>query len=205
MPKIKLPRSSPSIDMTPMVDLGFLLVTFFMLTTQFRAQEPVEADTPSSISEIKIPEKDMMILTVDKNNHVFYTFDGQDNRRAVLTSMSGKYAASYGDKVQFSEEEIKTFSNMTSFGVPLAQMKELLDEEAGAEGELKKNQPGIPIDSLNNELNDWIYFSRITNPRYRVAIKGDREASYETIKKLIKTLGDNKVYKFNLVTDMKTE
>ena len=55
MPKIKMPKGTPSIDMTPMVDLAFLLVTFFMLTASFRNAEPVTVETPSSISYKIIP------------------------------------------------------------------------------------------------------------------------------------------------------
>ena len=50
MPKIKIPKSSPSIDMTPMVDLAFLLVTFFMLAASFRASEPVTVNPVSAIN-----------------------------------------------------------------------------------------------------------------------------------------------------------
>ena len=38
------------------------------------------------------------------------------------------------------------------------------------------NQTGIPTDSLNNQLADWVVFARTTNPGLRIAIKGDREA-----------------------------
>ena len=46
MANIKAPKGSPTIDMTPMVDLAFLLVTFFMLAANFRSDEPVQVDTP---------------------------------------------------------------------------------------------------------------------------------------------------------------
>lgn len=197
MPKIKMPKSTPSIDMTPMVDLGFLLVTFFMLTTQFRPDELVSADTPASISELKLPEKNMMLLTVDKDDRIFYTFDGQQHRKDVLTKMGAKYSLS------FSEEETKTFSNLTSVGVPIAELKGWLNMESSARKEYPTN--GVPCDSLNNELYDWLYFSRITNQNYRVAVKGDRLASYKKIKRTIKVLEEVKVFKFNLITDLKTE
>ena len=51
MSKIKLPSKPPKIDMTPMVDLFMLLLTFFMLTASFIPQEAVQVDTPNSISE----------------------------------------------------------------------------------------------------------------------------------------------------------
>ena len=65
-------------------------------------------------------------------------------------------------------------------------------------------QPGIPCDSVNNELADWLIFSRTTNPKLRIAIKGDRDAEYPVIKNVITTLIDKKVNRFNLITNMES-
>ncbi len=203
MPKIKMPKSSPSIDMTPMVDLGFLLVTFFMLTTQFRPEEVATASTPNSISELLLPDKNMMVLTVDKQNRVFYSFDGQKERRDVLMEMSNEY------DVEFTEEQVKKFENISAIGVDIGSLPKWLDADGTERKALVEQGNGIPMDSVHNELKDWLYFSRMHERNfktpYRVAIKGDREASYKTIKRLIKVLEEVKVFKFNLVTEMKTE
>src|SRR5580704_15874890 len=90
MPKIKLPRNSPSIDMTPMVDLAFLLVTFFMLTTKFRPEEPVKVVIPFSVTTTKILYN-VMTLSIDSAGRVFFDMDGKDVRPQVLQSVMTKY------------------------------------------------------------------------------------------------------------------
>ena len=75
MPKIKLPVKSPHIDMTPMVDLFSLLLTFFMLTSSFRPHEAAIIDTPNSISEKMTPEKNVITILIDKNDKVYMNFD----------------------------------------------------------------------------------------------------------------------------------
>jgi biopolymer transport protein ExbD len=65
------------IDMTPMVDVVMLLLTFFMLTTHFKP--PAEADValPNSNSKFKLPESDVMTITVTKDNRTFLGLDSQ--------------------------------------------------------------------------------------------------------------------------------
>jgi biopolymer transport protein ExbD len=62
--------------------------------------------------------------------------------------------------------------------------------------------PGIPIDSLNNELAIWVNSARNAAPRYSIAIKGDREADIPTVKRVISILQDNKANRFALITNL---
>jgi len=66
---------------------------------------------------------------------------------------------------------------------------------------------GIPADTSayapNNELAEWIKAARNTNPRLRICIKADGDASYPSVQKIIKTLEGYKIFKFNLITNLK--
>lgn len=196
MPKIKYPRSSPHLDMTPMVDLAFLLVTFFMLTTKFRADEPVVVDTPSSISEIKLPDIDIMTITIAPGGKLYFNIDGKKTRENVIRKMGDRY------KVDFTDAEIKRFSVLSSFGLPIRDLKQFLPMDEVGRKLIKQN--GVPYDSLNNELSDWVRFSRLENPQFRIAVKGDQDADYKTVKRVIDILQTNKVNKFNLITDLES-
>ena len=77
MPKIKLRRVGIRIDMTPLVDIAFLLLTFFMMTSQFKPIEEVEISLPSSNSEIELPESNIMSLSLSKDGRIFLGFSSQ--------------------------------------------------------------------------------------------------------------------------------
>ena len=64
-------RSRVRIDMTPMVDVAFLLLIFFMSTTQFKPPEQVAVKLPLSSSEIHVPETGTIILTVNQTGQIF--------------------------------------------------------------------------------------------------------------------------------------
>lgn len=197
MPKVKVKRKKPSLDMTPMVDLAFLLVTFFMLTTQFAPEEVVVVDTPSSVSELKLPDSNVITISVDKEDRVFFAVDGQQTRQKALEKMAGKYG------VSFTPEEATTFALMTDFGTPMNQLKSLLS--MSSDERKKVNQPGIPIDSVNNQLGEWVQQTRLANPKVVIAIKGDVDVDYETVQRVIDILQEKKVNRFNLITDMENK
>jgi biopolymer transport protein ExbD len=152
MPKIKIPKSSPSIDMTPMVDLAFLLVTFFMLAASFRSSEPVEVDVPSSISDKIIPEN-VLLVTVDRGGRVFFNLSDPEARRELIQNMSAKY------KIGFSQEQIDKFTFMSSFGCTMRELPQYID--MSADQRKMFNTKGIPLDSTNNQLKDWVFYGNI--------------------------------------------
>jgi len=84
MPKFKPHRAGIRIDMTPLVDVAFLLLTFFMLTTQFKPPEEVEIILPSSHSEFKLPESDVMTLTLAEDGRIFLGLDSQRLRARLF-------------------------------------------------------------------------------------------------------------------------
>lgn len=152
MPKIKIPKGSPSIDMTPMVDLAFLLVTFFMLAASFRSDEPVQVSTPSSISDKIIPENVIMV-TIDKGGRVFFNMSDPEARKELLQNMAGKY------KIGFTEEQLEKFSFMSTFGCTMKELPGYID--LPSENRARVNTKGIPLDSLDNQLKDWIFYGNI--------------------------------------------
>jgi biopolymer transport protein ExbD len=150
MPKIKMPKGTPSIDMTPMVDLAFLLVTFFMLTASFRNAEPVTVETPSSISDKIIPENILMV-TLDKDGRVFFNLSDAEARKEMLNNMLQKY------KIGLNEEKIEEFSFMSTFGCTMQELPAYMNTEAAKRASFPTQ--GIPSDSTKNELLDWLSFA----------------------------------------------
>ncbi len=89
-------RVSIRIDMTPMVDIAFLLLIFYMATTQFKPPEAKAVELPSSHSMIELPNKDIINITVTKYDSIYVDYiekaiiniDGKDistNVRIVRT------------------------------------------------------------------------------------------------------------------------
>lgn len=163
MPKIKMPKSSPSIDMTPMVDLAFLLVTFFMLAASIRPSDPVDVDIPTSISDMAIPAN-VVLVTVDAGGRVFFKMSDPEAKRELITSMMGKYKS-----LKLTQEQVEEFTLMETFGCTVSELPEYLDLSTDERRQF--NTPGIPyLDSTKNQLRDWIDFGN------RAAINSGRTA-----------------------------
>lgn len=200
MAKAKSQKKAAAIDMTAMCDVAFLLLTFFILTATAKQPEPLPVDTPSSTVQTKLPEKDLAMLTVG-NGKVFFGVTGKDVRKRTLELMGTKYG------MTFTPDEMKKFSQMDAFGVPMSQLKSLI-AKSSAERNQKNLQSGIPKDSLDNQLKEWIFNARtatleIAGVQLKVAIKGDAKQEYPQIKKVMDILQDQQINSFNLVTGLR--
>ena len=225
MAEIKTPKGSPSIDMTPMVDLAFLLVTFFMLAANFRTDEPVDISIPSSIGEKEIPPKTAVLVSVDKGGLIYFDVKGgEEVRTKILTDMAAKY------KVQLGKDQIIAFGRMSgSFGCSMRELQQYLQLDGEERKKYRREDPafvGIPSDSTHNELKDWIYFSKNRMLDYgknqfekesgnkgpngeplqaddfkpKFILKADMEAEYVRTKQAIETFRDLNINNLNFVT-----
>ncbi|GAB4015395.1 biopolymer transporter ExbD [Spirosoma koreense] len=179
-----------------MCDVAFLLLTFFILTAQFRSQDAAAIETPSSISGIKVPDSDIMTIGLGRDGKVYFGTDNQQTRIATLDNI----AAAKG--ITFTDKEKKEFALMSNFGLPIAQLKSFLSLPKEQQAKIK--QPGIPTDTTGagptNELKDWVFNSRKANNKLRIALKGDNLAKFPEFKNVLATLQAQNINKFNLIT-----
>ncbi len=200
MAKVKSVKKSTKVDMTAMCDVAFLLLTFFIMTSTARLPEPYPVDTPASTVQSKIPDSNIATITVGEDK-VYFGMAGKEERILMLQKMADRY------KMTFTPEQYEKFSLIDGFGVDIKVLDKLI-EMKGSDRNREGLQPGIPYDSLNNQLRDWILCARlaarqISNEDLNIAIKGDATTEYPMIKKVIAILQDQKKNNFFLITSLR--
>ncbi|MDF0718481.1 biopolymer transporter ExbD [Kaistella sp. PBT33-4] len=198
MARVKPKRHNIRVDMTAMTDVSFLLLTFFILTAQFAKPDVETITTPSSISEKLLPDASLMtILSTPDGKFYFTPVENGSERMQLLDNMGEKYG------MKFTDPEKAAFSQVQAIGVPMNQLKGFLnlsDEDRKA----YKSPTGIPMDSTNKQLIDWVQQSLAVNPDYKLAIKGDTQTKYPKVKALFEGLRDIDFLKFWLITSQET-
>lgn len=205
MGKVKIKKADVWIDMTPMSDVMVLLLTFFMLTSTFVKNEPVKVVTPGSVSEIKVPEKDVLNILVDKSGKVFMSMDNQAQMVDVLSGMTGQFGVNLGNPL------IKKFQKDPMWGVPMDKLEAYLKLDESKMAEEIKNQ-GIPTDSIvtdgkkgKSEFQLWVEQARAVNADIKIAIKADEKTPYSIIKKVMSELQDMSENRYYLITSYKKQ
>ena len=231
MGKVKIKRKRTLIDMTAMSDVTVLLLTFFMLTSTFLQKEPIIVNTPSSVSEIKVPDQNLVTILISPKGQVFLsisgdgdtTYSSENVRKELLVNVMAEYNKYRKNKVQFTQKQVNTFARCASFGYPIAQLPEFLDQDVTKQDELldpqKNGQSGIPVDMNQdldhpNEFQMWmraLYSSSNANlistikDGKGIAIKADKDTPYSVVNVVMDNLQTLKMNKFSLMTALKTE
>src|SRR6186713_1754434 len=110
MPSVKLPRKSTATDMTPFVDVAFLILSFFMLATKFKPEDPVEIKTPNSVSSAAVPEKDNFTVQIDKEGKAYFFMDNPEYSRKVIENVNTTRG------LGLTPAEIRAFTNSPAVG-----------------------------------------------------------------------------------------
>ena len=166
MAKIKIQKKDIWIDMTPMSDVMTLLLCFFMLTSTFLTPEPVSVTAPNSVSEVKIPEQDVLNILVTPEGHVFCGTENKNNMQAMMETMTDKFG------VQLNATQIKHFREDAMVGAPMSKLAAYLDLDTEKMGEAIQKL-GLPLDSINggkSEFQEWVAAARDANPDIRLVV-----------------------------------
>ena len=204
MGKIKIKKADVWIDMTPMSDVMVLLLTFFMLTSTFVKNEAVKVNAPGSVSEIKVPETEVLQIIVDKDGKIFIGLDKPGYMQEMLEGFKSKFSG-----LSLSAMQEKNFVGLASFGMPMNKMSDVLKHEAGDVNNLQKEM-GIPTDSINGGMSEfqcWVDAARNSSfgDKMKVAIKADAATPYKVVKKMMSELQDMSENRYYLITNLKTE
>lgn len=206
MGKVKIAKKDVWIDMTPMSDVMVLLLTFFMLTSTFVKQEPVKVNTPGSVSEIKVPEKNVLNILVSNDGKIFMSMDKTTDVQTTLEDVAGQFGLS------LSPAEEKKFLNDPMWGVPMNDLKGYLSLPK-EEMPVAIKKYGIPTDSVPGKTGDaamsefqiWVKAAKNTNPDAKIAIKADEKTPYRVVKKIMSELQDMSENRYYLITQYKKQ
>ena len=198
MPKVKLPRKSTAVDMTAMCDVAFLLLSFFILTTKFKAPEALEVVTPKSVSTKPAGTKNVVQILMDKDGKIYFTVGEESvSEKQDIIDMVDQQKS-----LGLSSQEKAAFAKAGSYiGVPFTQLKSFLSLNAD---QLKRfSAPGIPVDTANNELTVWMNAAAraFQGKTMALMVKGDNNAKYPSFKGVIDAFKKNEIFKFSMITD----
>lgn len=187
MPAVKKHRRpAQAIDMTPYVDVIMLILTFFILTAQFKAElaEDIQVKLPNSGNDTtKLPERNVLTLVINRFSDIFADVDNVKVREDVL-----------GDPVGLAAFHVDS-TTPPGWNNP-ANLND--------KGELKR-----PIIAFNDRekfkklLIDFRLSSKsITGKDLRIVVKGDKDADIGAVQDLMDILKETKNTRFAFVTDL---
>jgi biopolymer transport protein ExbD len=203
MPKVQIQRKSTDTDMTPFVDIAFLILSFFIMATKIKAPDPVKTTPPNSVSTKKLEMEKSLLITIDGNSQVFISIPNEEDQKRWASKLIENINSTR--TLNLTPAQMNKFARTSIIGTSFAQLGTLLNLPDDKRNEIK--QTGIPIsDSLNNELVWWVGSAKAAfadgRNKLRFLIKGDENAKYPAFEAVIDALKRNDELKYYLVTSM---
>jgi biopolymer transport protein ExbD len=200
MPSVKMPRKSTDTDMTPFVDIAFLILSFFIMATKFKPAEPVKVETPNSVSSQILEENNALLISISSDSKVYVTISTPNDKtgsklRDVVEGINTSR------NLNLTEKQKASFKTAPIIGVPFASLGGYLN--LSKDDQEKFKAPGIPVlDTLNNELIWWVAETKkaFAGEKLIYLIKGDNNSKYPTFEAVINALRKNDEFKYNLIT-----
>ena len=201
MGKIKIEKKDIWIDMTPMSDVMTLLLCFFMLTSTFLTPEPIKVNTPSSVSEVKVPENDVLNILVSPEGNIYVGSENKNTMQDMMETVTGKFG------ISLNSAQLKHFREDAMIGAPMNVFTDYysLDQEKMGEEIQKLSIPLDSIDGGKSEFQEWVTAARESNSDIRIAIKADAKTPYAVIKKMMSELQDMNENRYQLITNLDTK
>ena len=198
MAKIKIQKKDIWIDMTPMSDVMTLLLCFFMLTSTFLTPEPVQVNAPNSVSEVKIPEQDLLTILVNPDGNIYVGTENKNYMKEMLETMTDKFG------ITLNANQEKHFLEDAMVGAPMGKLADYLNLSTEKMTEAIQKL-GLPLDSIDggkSEFQEWVSAARSANPDMKLAIKCDATTSDAVVKKMMSELQDMSENRFQLITNL---
>ena len=177
--------------MTPFVDIAFLILSFFIMATKFKPEEPVKVQTPHSVSSQILEENNALLITIDPENKVFVNLSTPKDRTGTkLNTVIEGINTSRG--LNLTAKQKQNFRNAPIIGVPFNSLGGYLN--LSREEQERFKAPGIPVlDTLNNELVWWVAEVKkaFAGEKLLYMVKGDNNSKYPTFEAVINALRRN--------------
>jgi biopolymer transport protein ExbD len=200
MSRPKIARKSTFVDMTAMCDVAFLILSFFILTTKPKPSEAVPIQTPKSVANKFVPDKNLVMISLNNEGHVYLSSGDnsadREKKKAMLQDINQR------NNLGLTPDEINSLTRQPFIGVPLAQLKQqahLTPDKINS-----TVLPGIPTaDTTNNQMTEWVRaaLTAYQGGRLDFILKGDNVAKYPVFKNILTALKKNEQFKFQMVTN----
>ena len=185
-------------DLTALVDVAFLLLAFFLMSSRFKPAGVVEVDVPVRDARhftCKIGDAPRMTIVANQAGAVFLNFHDPRLRAQVLAQ------AAKASDLPLTPQAVQAFSRTEDFGGPAHRLFARLLGERDDLFPLILEE-GIPISKTNSELSDWLKWGLKADSRLVCQIRADGDVAYPAVDAVVATLQSAGVNQFELLTHL---